>query len=217
MFKQLLIVEFRCNRNILVLSLLINLLCFAVLGSQQAVAEMYIVATMFSFYILLSVAAAAAATEKRNRLYMQLPVNAQQIFLTGWSFVLIWLLLQICAWVLYAALFEPEINSVQLMEYASIGVGSGLVIALISIGIDLGGFRPGYFQWLYIGSVIILFVIAVSKDLSVVLVSGEEGIRVLPITALIDGVGDLGLAFILMLGALFANYLVFRYSDSYLG
>ena len=217
MYKQLLILEFQTNRFFLALSLTINLLAFILLGSGGAETPAFIVITLISFYVLLSIAASFASNEKRNRQYIQLPVNPSQIFAAGWSFVLIWLLVQTCSWVLYAMVFEADFNNAALVEYLGVGVGTGLIVALISIGIDLFAFRPLILRWLYIVLIVNLFALAVRFDISVGMVRNESGFHVLPITELIHTRGDLAGGLLFVLVFVFLDYLVFRNSDNYLG
>ena len=217
MYKHLLILEFQTNRFFLALSLTVNLLAFLLLGSSGAETPSFIVVTLISFYVLLSIAASYASNEKRNRQYIQLPVNATQIFMAGWSFVLVWLLLQTCSWVLYGIVFESDFDNAALVEYLGVGIGTGLVVALISIGIDLFSFKPLILRWLYIVVMVNLFALAVRFDISVGMVRNETGFHVLPITEVINTRGDLATGVLFVLVFVFLNYLVFRNSDNYLG
>lgn len=216
MYKQLLLTEFRCNRFFLGIALAINVLSFSVSAYQQAGTSLYIAWTLLSFFILLVVTTSLAGNEKRNRLFMQLPVNATQVFLAGWGFVLIWLALQISAWLLFALFFDDELSSGSVLEYLNGGLGVAVMIAIISIGLDLSAFRPAFFQWLYIGLIVLLLVIAVNLEISIGTIGEDQRFYVVPFSMIEDGVLRLSVSVVALLALLFLDYIVFRFSDSYL-
>lgn len=217
MFKQLLITEFQCNRTFLGLSALSNAACFILLGIQQPETPTFMIWTLISFYIFLSIAASYAGQEKRNRQYMQLPFNANQVFLAGWSFVLIWLVLQVCSWLLFGIVYDEQLDSEALMEIINAGIGTAIVMTIISIAIDLGAFRPAFVRWLYIGFVVSLIALAAGLDLDIGMQRDEEGFHIFPLSILFEGGPQFGIGVMLLSGGLFLNYLVFRNSDSYVG
>lgn len=217
MFKQLVITEFHCNRTFLCISGLINAVCFIVVGIQQPETPTFMIWTLLSFYILLSIAASYAGQEKRNRQYIQLPFNANQVFLAGWSFVLVWLVLQVCSWLLFGIVHDEQFDNEAIVEVISAGIGTAIVLTIISVGIDLSAFRPAFVQWLYIGLVVSLIVLASNLDIDIGMRRNEEGFHIFPLSLIADGGLQLGTGIALLCGGLILNFLVFRYSDSYAG
>ena len=216
MYRQLLLTEFRCNRFFLCIAIIINLLSFSVTAYQQAGTSSYIAWTLISFFILLVVTTSLAGNEKRNRLFMQLPVNATQVFLAGWGFVLIWLALQISAWLLFAILFDDNLRSGSILEFLNGGLGVAVMIATISIGIDLSAFRPAFLQWLYIGLIVLLLLVAVNLEITAGTIGEDQGFYMVPFSMIDDGALRFSATVVTLVGLVFLDYLVFRFSDNYL-
>ncbi len=217
MFKQLILTELVSNRNILLISLALNLVLFIFFGLRDQDVYDFAGATMISFWVLLIVAASTAGHEKRNRLYMQLPVTPAQVFSAGWGFVLGWFSLQILAWVLFGITFSNEFAAAQVGQLVTTGLGAVIFIVIVSIGIDLGVFRPFYLQWIYILLMASLLGLAIIFDVSIgIQVTGEEGMQFLPISLLGSLQMQVQVSIAIVIALLAVDFLVYRYSDSYL-
>ena len=133
--------------------------------------------------------------------------------------VMVWLAVQVCCWALYSQIFPADaLRFATLTECLNSGLGVAIVIAMISIGIDLGAFRPAYVQWVYIISMLFLLVVVSRLGFSVGLDLFEDaGVRVLPFDLMGDSLLATGAALTFFLAAFLADYLIFKHCDSYLG
>lgn len=216
MYSQLIKTEFDANSLLLLVWLALNCVFFLFLGFQGSPIYVYMGISIVNFWIMITVCASIAGHEKRVRLYAELPVTVRQSFVAGWSFVLIWMAMQILAWMLYGLIFGDEFDSTQAGQVLTFGLGSIAFIAIISIGIDLGSFKPRYLQFIYIVVMAALLGGAILNDISVGVIGSEGGIRFYPIALLNNLLLEIQLSFVVVFVLLLANYLVFRHSDSYL-
>jgi len=218
MFKQLLITEIDANKKLLIASFVINLMFFFPFGpgSDLSMGE-FISLTLVSFWILVVVSAVISGDEKRTRQYTQLPVTSTQIFVASWMMIIVWLCAQISVWLMYGLFFESDFSSYLAAEAISTGLGALILISAFSIGFDLGAFRPAYVRWLYIGTVFALFLLLINMDISLDVEDSIDGFVVFPVGLFFDGTMEMLLSAVFLMGLLVANYLVFRFSDNYLG
>jgi hypothetical protein len=216
MVKSLIRTEFDANKFLLMVWLALNCVFFLFLGVRGSPVYAYMGLSIVNFWIMITVCASIAGHEKRVRLYAELPVTARQAFIAGWAFVLIWMAMQTLAWMLYGWIFEEEFDAMRAGQVLTFGLGSVAFIVVISIGIDLGSFRPRYLQWIYIVVMAALLAGAILNDISVGVLGSESGIRFYPI-ALLDNLQlEIQASIVVVFVLLLANYLVFRNSDSYL-
>ncbi|MCI5107203.1 MAG: hypothetical protein MRY76_10855, partial [Pseudomonadales bacterium] len=177
--------EFRANRSITLLAGIANLALFLILGTAETPnLNSFMAATMLFFYIHLIVLAVLMGEDKRNRIYAQLPVNSNQIFWAGWCYVLLWLLAQILVWLLFAMVYQASFTGDSLLTCFAVGLGMAVLIAIISIGIDLMNFRPAWVLWLYVTGVALGLLLAIRSGISVGSISGEDEIRLFPFALL---------------------------------
>lgn len=216
MYRQLIKTEFDANKIILLVWLLLNCAFFINMGYQQSPIYTYMGFSLVSFWVMITISASVAGHEKRVRLYAELPVTPRHSFIASWGFVLIWMFIQIIAWMLYGSLFEEEFDNAQAGSALIFGLGALIFTAIISIGIDLGAFKPRYVQWLYILLMAVLLAAALHSGISVGLLGTDTGIHFYPVSLLdnlmLEIVVSAGLALLLLV----INYLIFCRSDSYL-
>lgn len=218
MFKQLMITEIEANRDILAVSLALNLVLFFALGvrGSEDSQNLFTGITMLSYWVLLIIAAANAGHEKRNRLYAELPVTTTESFLVGWLFVIAWLCIQMSVWFLFAAAFTVALDAEMVESLLGLGVNAVTFILIISIGIDLGSFRPKYVQWIYILVMAALLALALIADAIYEVGDSDLAFNSFP-NLLMDRLHlDLGASVLVVMFLLAANYFVFRNSDHYL-
>lgn len=98
-----------------------------------------------------------------------------------------------------------------------IGIGTAIVMTIISVGIDLGTFRLAFLQWLYVGLVVSLIVLASNLDIDTGMQRSEKGFHILPLSLIADGGLQRDTGIVLLSGGLILNYLIFLNSDSYTG
>jgi hypothetical protein len=221
MFRTLLITEFKANRSITLLAVIANLALFLILGTAEAPnLNTFMAATMLFFYIHLIVLAVLMGEDKRNRIYAQLPVNSNQIFWAGWCYVLAWLLAQVLVWLLFAQVYQASFTGDSLLACFAVGLGMAILIAIVSIGIDLMNFRPAWVLWLYVTGVALGLLIAIRSGISVGSISGEDEIRLFPFALLTNdsSIEPLAwlLAIIIFLALLLTDRWVYRHADHYL-
>lgn len=216
MFKTIALTELDANKNILLLSLAVNVFLFGFMGFRGVEAYAYMGTTILSFWILLTIAASKSGHEKRARLFAQLPIAPAHVFGAGWLFVILWLTLQASAWALYAFLFQENTSLTLLAEIASFGLGALVFVLIIAIGIDLGAFRPSYFQIMYVFTMLMVFGAAIYFDLWIGIVGNDEGYHFYPLAHLGNRAAELWLSLGLVTTLLGADFLVFRHSDNYL-
>ena len=218
MFKQLMFTEIEANKNILLLSLTLNLIFFFALGVRNSDDSLNLFAgiTMLSYWVLLIIAAANAGHEKRNRLYAELPVTTTESFLAGWLFVIVWLCIQMTVWFLFAAVFTVALDAQMTESLLGLGINAAAFILIVSIGIDLGSFRPKYVQWIYILVMAAFLGLALIADAVYEVGDSDLAFNSFP-NMLMDRLHlDLELSVLVVLLLLAANYFVFRNSDHYL-
>jgi hypothetical protein len=149
-----------------------------------------------------------------------LPVSPEQIFWAGWSYVLLWLLAQILLWLLFALVFQASFTGDSLLACFAVGLGMAIMIAIVSIGIDLMNYRPAWLLWLYVTVVALGLLTAIRSGISVGSISGEDEIRLFPFALLTtgDGIEPLAwlVAILIFLGLLLLDRWVFRNADHYL-
>ena len=103
------------------------------------------------------------------------------------------------------------------MEGISAGIGTAIVMTIISVGIDPGKFRLAFLQWLYIGLVVSLIVLASNLNIDTCMQRSEEGFHFFPLSLIADGGLQLGTGIVLLSSGLILNYPIFLYRDSYTG
>ncbi len=216
MYRQLLLTDFDSGKTFLILALLGNLFFFTLFGIRGDPVEIFMMATMPVYWLLLIAMAMVGSEEKRLRLYSQLPLTATEIFLSGWFFVLFWLGLQVCFWLLYGFIFDPDFTYLQAPKITSSAMGIASFIILIAIAIDLGYFKPAYVRWLYIGFLAILTAVAIYLDMSIGIVANESEIRVLPFDLWGSGASGISFSIVVLALLLTADYAVYKNSDNYL-
>lgn len=216
MYSRLIKTEFDANKLLLLVWLVLNCIFFLFLGFQGSPIYAYMGISIVNFWIMLTVCASIAGHEKRVRLYAELPVTVRQSFVAGWAFVLLWMAMQILAWILYGWIFDEEFDATQAGQVLTFGLGSIAFIVIISIGIDLGSFKPRYLQFIYIVVMAALLGAAILNDISVGVLGSESGIHFYPVAMLNDLGLEIQLSIVIVLLLLLANYLIFRNSDSYL-
>jgi len=216
MYRQLLLTDFDSGKTFLILALLGNLFFFTLFGIRGESVEGFMAATIVVYWALLIAMAVVGSEEKRLQLYSQLPLTATEIWLAGWFFVLFWLGLQVCFWLLYGFVFDPEFSYLRAPEIASSAMGIASFIILIAIAIDLGYFKPAYIRWLYIGFLAVLVGIAIFLDMSFGIISTETGIRVLPFDAWGEGRSQVAFSIVVLTLLLIADYAIYIKSDNFL-
>lgn len=216
MFKRLFYTELESNRTFLLLALAINVFLFFFMGYREQELLAFVGSSLFSFWILLIIMASTSSHEKRTRLYTQLPVTSRQIFCAGWALVLLWLALQVFAWILFGLVYTEDFSAVEIGELLVFAIGAALFVVLIAIGFDLGAFRPAFLRWLYISVLAFLLVVAGVTETSIGLIGNDERFGFYPM-ALLDNLSlELMLSAVLLLLFLLLDYFVFRFSDNYL-
>jgi hypothetical protein len=113
-------------------------------------------------------------------------------------------------------MFEPEFTFNQAPEIASAAITMALFVVLISIGLDLGAFKPGYLRWLYFGSLAGLLGLAMNFGFSVGLLATDDGLQIYPLALLADGWSATLIAIVILAIALAADHLIYINSDHYL-
>lgn len=216
MLKSLIRTEFDANKLLLSIWLVLNCVFFLLLGSNEEPIYIYMGISIVNFWIMITVCASIASNEKRVRLYAELPVTTRQSFVAGWVFVLMWMAMQILAWMLYGTIFDEEFDARRAGQVLNFGLGSITFIVVISIGIDLVAFKPRYWQWIYVLVMAALLGVAILNDISVGLLASENGIHFYPRTILNNLRLEIQLSLVVIGVLLIANYLIFRNSDSYL-
>jgi hypothetical protein len=216
MFKRLFYTELESNRTFLLLALAINVFLFFFMGYREQELLAFVGSSLFSFWILLIVMASTSSHEKRTRLYTQLPVTSRQIFCAGWALVLAWLALQVLVWIIFGLVYTEDFSAVVIGEMLTFAIGAALFVVVISIGIDLGAFRPAYLRWLYIAVLVFLLVMAGVTETWIGLIGNDERFGFYPMALLDDLSLELMLSTILLVLVLLLDYLVFRFSDNYL-
>ena len=216
MLKPLIKTEFDANKLLLLIWLVLNCVFFLLLGSNDEPIYTYMGISIVNFWIMITVCASIAGHEKRVRLYAELPVTTRQSFVAGWVLVLVWMSMQILAWMLYGAIFDEEFDTRRAGQVLTFGLGSVAFIVVISIGIDLGSFKPRYWQWIYVFVMAALLAGAILNGISVGILASENGIHFYPLTMLNNLWLEIQLSLVVVGVLLIANYLIFRNSDSYL-
>ena len=218
MFKQLFLTEIDVSKRLLTTSFVINLIFFIPFGldSDMSMGEFTSV-TLVSFWVLVVICAVISGDEKRTRQYTQLPVTSTQIFVASWMMIIVWLGAQVSVWLMYGLLFESDFSAYIAAEAISTGLGALILISAFSIGFDLGAFRPAYVRWLYIGTIFALLLLIINMDISLDVENSIDGFVVFPVGLFFDGTMEMLLSAVLLMGLLVSNYLVFRFSDNYLG
>lgn len=216
MFKSLVRTEFDANKLLLSIWLVLNCVFFLLLGSNNEPIYTYMGISIVNFWIMITVCTSIAGHERRVRLYAELPVTTRQSFFAPWIFVLMWMTMQILAWMLYGAMFEEEFDIRRAGQVLTFGLGSVAFIVVISIGIDLGSFKPRYWQWIYVFVMAALLAGAILNGISVGILASENGIYFYPLTMLNNLWLEIQLSLVVVGVLLIANYLIFRNSDSYL-
>ena len=130
--------------------------------------------------------------------------------------MLFWLGLQVCFWLLYGFVFDPDFTYLRAPEIASSAMGIASFIILIAIAIDLAYFKPAYVRWVYIGSLAMLIGIAIYLDLSIGIIANESTIRVFPFDAWGEGRSQVAFSIVVLTILLIANYWIYKNSDNYL-
>lgn len=171
MFKQLLLTELEANRWLLLFNAALNVFFLVLLGAmnnRSVVIFMFV--TVAVYFVHLIIMTVHNSDQRRTRLFAQLPVTSLQVFWAQWLFCLGWLAVQALVWVLYGLLFDPAFNSISLMGIVEALVGVILVLAVVSIGIDLFAYQPNYLRWLYLalGAVILGFAVRYEVNLGLV-------------------------------------------------
>lgn len=216
MFKKLLLTELDANKNILLISLALNLVFFVYMTAIGSDLAAFIAATMVSFWVLLIIAASTSGHEKRGRLMVQLPVIPSHVFGAGWCFVLCWLAVQVLVWGVFGVTNQEDFTLTQFGEITTFACGMITFVLIVAIGIDLGSYRPAYVQWLYIVFMLALLGIAIRFEIYVGVIGNDEGMHFYPIALVENLTLEILLSFLLIAFLLAADFLVFRFSDNYL-
>jgi len=216
MLKPLIRTEFDANKLLLLIWLVLNCVFFLLLGLNDEPIYTYMGISIVNFWIMITVCASIAGHEKRVRLYAELPVTTRQSFVAGWVLMLEWMSMQILVWMLYGAIFDEEFDTRRAGQVLTFGLGSVAFIVVISIGIDLGSYKPRYWQWIYVFVMAALLAVAILNDISVGILASENGIHFYPLTMLNNLWLEIQLSLVVVGVLLIANYLIFRNNDSYL-
>jgi len=220
MYRQLLLTDFDWGKTYLILSLVANLFFLALFATRGASVESFMAATLVVYWILLIAIAVVGGEEKQLRLYSQLPLTATEIWLAGWFFVLLWLGLQVCFWLLYGFIFDPEFSYLRAPEIAFSAMGIASFIILIAIAIDLFYFKPAYARWLYIGLLAMSIAISIQLDMSIGIVSNDSGLHIFPFELWFEFWGEgrskVTFSIVVLTILLIADYWIYKNSDSYL-
>jgi hypothetical protein len=150
MFTQLLRTELMANRLLLIVSIIGNALCLWSFSFKEATAISFSGASTLLYYVLIIVYSIGSNSEKRLRLYSQLPVTNRQVFFATWTFILALFCVHLCFWLVYFTVFEPEFATTQWQQLIAAGLSTVIFVLLIAIALDLGSFKPAYAQWVYI-------------------------------------------------------------------
>ncbi|NKB35156.1 MAG: hypothetical protein GKR91_18825 [Pseudomonadales bacterium] len=220
MYSQLVKTEFEGNRFVLFVSIVLNIFFFILFSIEDSPDDnpvgSFMGATSIVFYVCLIVLAIQGSDEKRYQLYTLLPVTATESFLAGWFWVLCWLGLQVCFWLLFAFTIDPSFESRSVIEIASTGLSFWFLIVLIANAIDLGSFRPAYVQWAYIGGIVILIGVLARLGISIGIYFGDEENDFFPFGLFADPTANIFFVCTLVVLLMIANWYIFTRSDHYL-
>ena len=216
MYRQLLLTDFDANKTFLILALVANLFLFGLFAIRGEPVEPFMGTTIGVYWILLIASVVVGGDEKRLRLYSQLPLTATEIWLAGWFFVLLWLGLQVCFWLLYGFIFDPDFTYLRLPGIAASAMGIASFIILIAIAIDFGYFKPSYIRWLYIAGLLVLSGAAIHLDMSVGLIRSDTGIHVYPLALWVERRAEIIISIVVLSILSVADYAIYKNSDHYL-
>lgn len=215
MFKQLLLTELDANRWLLLFNAALNGFLLVLLGAMnQRPLVVFIFATAAVYFVHLLIMTVNNSDQRRTRLYAQLPVSSLQVFWAQWLFCLGWLGTQALVWLLYGLLFDPAFSSTGLNMIAHALVGMVLVLAIVSIEIDLFAYHPVCLRWAYLAVAAVMLALAVSYEIDVGLQWDDNTILLEPFARF--GWPGLLSALLLIVVLIAVDRHVFSHSENYL-
>lgn len=215
MFKRLLLTEMEANRWLLLFSAALNVFFLVLFGAMnQRPLVLFVFTTVIVYFVHLIIMTVNNSDQRRIRLYAQLPVTSLQVFWAQWLFCLGWLAAQAAVWLLYAALFEATFNTATLADIAQALLGVILMLAVVSIGIDLFAYHPVYLRWLYLALAAIILGVAVRFEVHLGLLWNDNDITLQPFAQF--GVAGILAALVLAFLLIAVDRHVFRCSDNFL-
>lgn len=215
MFRQLLLTELEANRWLLLFNAALNVFFLVLLGAMNhRSVVIFMFATVAAYFVYLIIMTVHNSDQRRTRLYAQLPVTSLQVFWAQWLFCLGWLAAQALVWVVYGLLFDPAFSSQSLVDIAEAFIGVFLVLAVVSIGIDLFAYEPVYLRWLYLGLGAVILGVALRFEIHLGLVWDDNDLALQPF-AQFSTPGIL-VALMLALALIAVDRQVFRGSENFL-
>jgi len=217
MIKTLFMTEIAGNRGLLAIAFLANLLLFILLAINTEGLNDYVAASTIILYASCIIYAVKASEEKRYRLYMQLPVTSNQISIATWAFIVFLLSISLPFWLLYWLIAEAQPQDYNLYLILGPFLSVLCLIAAFSVAFNLGTYKPGYLQWVFI--IVAIASVIIAGNLTNFSDSQNSSVRVFPfiLSGYADhGVVNSGLALAQCLLLMAADHYVYTRSDSYL-
>jgi|GEM_PF-5218716 len=167
------------------------------------------------FVVFLGVYGSEYSQQKRERLHAQLPVSSTEAFFASWLLMAALLLFHLVLWIVYSGIMEPESFSVAIVNAPEIGLHLLVFLAVATIGINLFGYKPWYWAWVYlVGICVLVFGFAVVDSRNLL---DLEALGILRLIRLLDKPWDFllsSLALVLLVGV---DHYIFTHRENFLG
>ena len=216
MLRLLIQTEFQYFNKYLLLAVATNVFFILALTIWSGMpSDEFIDISMLNFLIFIAVFGSEYGSQKRERLHAQLPVSHSQAFFASWFLIVILLLVHIPFWVFYSTVLASQDFIDILLETPELVLHVLVFLTVVTIGVNLFGYRPKYWAWLYSGGICFLligFVFLAAQELI-----DLEAIGFLDLLRLLDSPWDLAISSAALVLLLTLDHYIFINRENFLG
>lgn len=167
------------------------------------------------FVVFLSIFGGEYANQKRKRLHAQLPVSHSEAFFAEWLLMVVILLVHAALWVAYTLVIKPDMFVETLLGVPESVLHILLVVAIVTIGINLFTYQPWYLAWCYIcGITLVVIGLALVEARDLV---DLEALGLLRLLRLLDTPWDLLVSSVTLASLVAVDHYIFTHNENFLG
>lgn len=216
MLRLLIQTELQYFYKYLLLAVAANLLFIGSIALwSSAPAEEYPKMAALMFVVFLSLYGGEYGNQKRKRLHAILPVTRSEAFFAEWILMVIILLIHAGFWISFTLMIEPDMFFETLLGTPEFVLHILLMIAVVTIGINLFTYQPWYLAWCYISGITLVVIgLAVIEARDLV---DLEALGLLRLLRLLDTPWDLLISSATLAALVSVDHYVFTHNENFLG
>ena len=216
MLRLLIRTELQYFYKYLLLAVVVNLLFIGSITLWSSTpAEEYPKMAALMFVVFLSLFGGEYGSQKRKRLHAILPVTRSQAFFAEWMLMVIILLIHAVFWISFTLIVEPDMFFETLSGTPEFVLHILLLIAVVTIGINLFTYQPWYLAWCYISGITLVVIgLAVLEARDLV---DLEALGILHILRLLDTPWDLLISSVSLTMLVGIDHYIFTHNENFLG